>query len=300
MSFSSQCRRPTDRITPRTLRAAAGAIWWCWSPRPRSACLCLARRVARRPVVRASAGEASDVRVAYPGTGDPATLRELTNNDRVIHRRMCRRRCRALSALRPRPVPYDHGPHRGVGEAHRERVPGRQHRVRERDLAGVRLPGNRSVGADRACQPSVDATPARRHAKVDPWFIAHATPERTPFIQAARQVNSRTPLWVAEQVPPPATASSSPRLPCLGLASKADVGDLRESPIAVIERLQETWPRPAPGSRAARPDAAPRPLWTGANGLGVAGDRPLLLTGADYRHQEFRNVDPQVITAAKY
>ena len=35
---------------------------------------------------------------------------------------------------------------------------------------------------------------------VDPWFIVHSAPERTPLMQAARQVNSGKPRWVAEQV----------------------------------------------------------------------------------------------------
>ena len=42
---------------------------------------------------------------------------------------------------------------------------------------------------------------------VDPWFIVHSAPERTPLIRAARQVNGGKPLWVAEQVRPPARAS---------------------------------------------------------------------------------------------
>ena len=78
---------------------------------------------------------------------------------------------------------------------------------------------------------------------VDPWFIAHSAPERTPLIQAARQVNSGKPLWVAEQVIAACRGIEHPTVACLGLAYKADVGDLRESPaIAVIERLQETCP----------------------------------------------------------
>lgn len=88
---------------------------------------------------------------------------------------------------------------------------------------------------------------------------------------------------------------STPRWPYLGLASKADVGHLRESPaVAAIGRLLETWPRPPPVGRAARRDAAAGPHWTEANGLGVAGDRPLLLS-AD--RQGSRDEDPHLITA---
>ena len=78
---------------------------------------------------------------------------------------------------------------------------------------------------------------------VDPWFIVHSAPGRTPLIRAARQVNGGKPLWVAEQVRAACQGIEAPVIACLGLAYKADVGDLRESPaIAVIERLQETCP----------------------------------------------------------
>ena len=73
---------------------------------------------------------------------------------------------------------------------------------------------------------------------VDPSFIVHSAPERTPLIRAARQVNGGKPLWVAEQVLAACQGIEAPVIACLGLAYKADVGDLRESPaIAVIERL---------------------------------------------------------------
>ena len=84
-----------------------------------------------------------------------------------------------------------------------------------------------------------------------------------------------------------------PTMALLGLASKADVRHLRERPaVAAIGRLLETWPRPPSVGRAARRAAAAGPLWTEANGLGVAGDRPLLLS-AD--RQGSRDGDPHLI-----
>ena len=75
----------------------------------------------------------------------------------------------------------------------------------------------------------------------DPWFIVYSAPERTALMQAARHVNSGKPRWVAEQVLAACRGIDHPTIACQGLAYKADVGDLRESPaIAVIERLQET------------------------------------------------------------
>ena len=70
---------------------------------------------------------------------------------------------------------------------------------------------------------------------VDPWFIAHAAPNCTPLIQAARHVNDGKTRWVIDQVQARASSLTDqlgrpPRIGCLGLAFKPDVDDLRESP----------------------------------------------------------------------
>ena len=128
---------------------------------------------------------------------------------------------------------------------------------------------------------------------VDPWFIVHSAPERTPLIRAARQVNGGKPLWVAEQVLAACQGIEAPVIACLGLAYKADVGDLRESPaIAVIERLQET----CPGRLlVVEPHVGDLPPGLAAGGRtelasldqALAADVILLLTD----HEEFRRVD---------
>ena len=74
---------------------------------------------------------------------------------------------------------------------------------------------------------------------VDPWFIAHSAPERTPLIQAARKVNDAKPEWVARRAVEMCADLDGPVVACLGLAYKGDTGDLRESPsIAVIRRIR--------------------------------------------------------------
>ena len=76
---------------------------------------------------------------------------------------------------------------------------------------------------------------------VDPWFIAHSIPSKTPLIRAARQVNDYKPEWVAGQVASICKGLENPEIACLGLAYKSDTEDLRESPaIKVIQELHSS------------------------------------------------------------
>lgn len=74
---------------------------------------------------------------------------------------------------------------------------------------------------------------------VDPWFIVQAAPECTPLMQTARAVNDGKPAWVVAQVQAACASKPQATVACLGLAYKADVDDLRESPaIEVVQRLK--------------------------------------------------------------
>ncbi|KZX77653.1 UDP-N-acetyl-D-mannosaminuronic acid dehydrogenase, partial [Oleiphilus sp. HI0009] len=65
---------------------------------------------------------------------------------------------------------------------------------------------------------------------VDPWFIIHRNPEQAKLIRTAREVNDHKPEWVISKVREKAERFKRPVIACLGLAFKADVDDLRESP----------------------------------------------------------------------
>lgn len=65
---------------------------------------------------------------------------------------------------------------------------------------------------------------------VDPWFIVDAAPKRAKLIRTARIVNESKPEHVVSQVQRKAERIKDPIIACLGLAFKANVDDLRESP----------------------------------------------------------------------
>lgn len=65
---------------------------------------------------------------------------------------------------------------------------------------------------------------------VDPWFIVSAVPDKARLILTARQVNDSKPAFVVDKVIQSANKFKMPIIACLGLAFKANIDDLRESP----------------------------------------------------------------------
>ena len=75
---------------------------------------------------------------------------------------------------------------------------------------------------------------------VDPWFIVDRSPECSRLIRTAREVNDDKPNWVIDRVKKCADKFKDPAIACLGLAFKADVDDLRESPaFSIVKQLQK-------------------------------------------------------------
>ncbi|MGR5299798.1 MULTISPECIES: UDP-N-acetyl-D-mannosamine dehydrogenase [Vibrio] len=73
---------------------------------------------------------------------------------------------------------------------------------------------------------------------VDPWFIVDSCPEEAKIIRQARLTNDAKPHYVIDQIEKAADEFKRPVIACLGLAFKADIDDLRESPaLQIVEEL---------------------------------------------------------------
>jgi len=129
---------------------------------------------------------------------------------------------------------------------------------------------------------------------VDPWFIVAGAPAQAKLIRQARNTNDGRPDVVVGMVTEAARADDRP-IACLGLAFKADIDDLRESPaVTVVKRLAEAHPSREVIAVEPHVDALPESLG-GLVNLRLAGlEEALNLCGVVVLlvdHQVFKAVD---------
>lgn len=127
---------------------------------------------------------------------------------------------------------------------------------------------------------------------VDPWFIVSSAPEAARLIRTAREINDYKPHWVLEKVQQKADRFKNPVIGCLGLAFKANIDDLRESPALEITRALV-----ACGTGTVM---ACEPNICGENVDVPMYSLDEVLTTADIvvvlvDHDEFRNVDREIL-----
>lgn len=74
---------------------------------------------------------------------------------------------------------------------------------------------------------------------VDPWFIVSSNPEEAKIIKTARTVNDEKPMWIINKIEESMNSIGANRrekstkrltISCFGIAFKANIDDLRESP----------------------------------------------------------------------
>ncbi|MGP5620631.1 UDP-N-acetyl-D-mannosamine dehydrogenase [Corynebacterium casei] len=81
---------------------------------------------------------------------------------------------------------------------------------------------------------------------VDPWFIVAADPSNARLIRTARNVNDSKPAWVIDKVKQALSRTDATKIAVLGLAFKANIDDLRQSPaLNIAVDLAEALPNAA-------------------------------------------------------
>ena len=127
---------------------------------------------------------------------------------------------------------------------------------------------------------------------VDPWFIVSSAPEQAKLIKTARQVNDAKPHWVIEKVKAKAARFKDPVIACLGLAFKANIDDMRESPS--LEIVKDLIAQNVGRVMACDPNVHAEKLSFALYDLKqVLKEADILLLLVD--HTEFKEIDPDSI-----
>ncbi len=134
---------------------------------------------------------------------------------------------------------------------------------------------------------------------VDPWFIVDSAPKEARLIRTAREVNDSKPHFVVHKIQERADRFKSPVIACLGLAFKADIDDLRESP--AVEIVHDLATKRVGRLLAVEPYIKKLPAsLTGFDNLQLA-DLNGALAAADIivvlvNHREFNRVDRKLLS----
>lgn len=138
---------------------------------------------------------------------------------------------------------------------------------------------------------------------VDPWFIVSADPQNSKLIKQARLVNDSKPNWVVEKVSEALGESTEETVAVLGLAFKANIDDLRESP--ALEIANELASKFAdnqilavePNIDALPASLAERPNVTLAETSAAVDSADVVLLLVD--HDEFKDIDTSALAGKR-
>ncbi|MCX8065310.1 MAG: UDP-N-acetyl-D-mannosamine dehydrogenase [Candidatus Hydrogenedentes bacterium] len=123
---------------------------------------------------------------------------------------------------------------------------------------------------------------------VDPWFLVESFPTDTKIIKTARERNDSMPRYVVKKIEAMVKGIQAPKVALLGLAYKANVDDIRESPALHVYSLLQFKDYTISVHDPHIKHHPPMPLDTLESALKNA-DCMVILTA----HDEFKNIEPK-------